>query len=109
MSKPKVTQREPRPVLGVLEGKSRDDAVDLEVALSQAWAARILLAANSDKGILEMPRSLPAGETEDNIRGWIEGFAFDKLDDALKGIEAARKKLCGPRLFGKDPKRKAAA
>lgn len=72
---------------------------DLEIALSKARAVRILLRADAD--YLQLPISLAPGESEEEIRGWIQNFAFDALDAALEEAEAARHKLQGPAVFGK--------
>jgi hypothetical protein len=71
---------------------------DLEIALSKARAARILLGANAD--YLQIPVSLNPGESEEEIRGWIQSFAFEALDAALQEAEAAREKILGPPQFG---------
>jgi hypothetical protein len=110
MSKPKVPQGPtgPSPVMAEPRGKESPReaaATNLEVALAQAWAARILLGADAD--YLHMPISLPPDQQEDTVRGFCRSFAFAALDEALQDIEAARKKICGPRVFGS--KRKAVA
>jgi hypothetical protein len=73
-------------------------APDLEIALSKARAARILLRAGAD--YLQLPVPLKPGESEQEIRSWIESFAFDALDAALDEAEAARRKIQGAPKFG---------
>jgi hypothetical protein len=74
------------------------ESPDLEIALSKARAARILLRADAD--YLQIPVSLKPGESEQEIRSWIESFAFDALDAALDEAEAARRKIQGAPVFG---------
>jgi hypothetical protein len=81
---------------------------ELEVALSKARAARILLEAGEPGGdYLQIPVPLKPGETAEELRGWIRGFAFDALDAALEEAEAVRQKVQGPPMWG--PTRKAVA
>jgi hypothetical protein len=77
---------------------------DLEIALSKARAASVLLKSDAD--YLDIPVRLER-DTEEVIRGWIRGFAFDALDAALEEAEAARRAVQGPLIWG--PKRKAVA
>jgi hypothetical protein len=72
-------------------------AIDLEIALSKARAARILLQADAD--YLQLPVCLKPGD-EAAVRGWIRGFAFDALDAALDEAEAARQQVHGAPVFG---------
>jgi len=68
----------------------------LEIALSKARSARILLevcAAGGD--YLQIPVVLKPGEKVEDIRGWIQSFAFDALDTALEEAEAARQQEHG--------------
>ena len=96
MSKLKVTRLAVDP--------SRIGPSDLEIALSKARAARILLAADVD--YLQIPVSLNPRESEEEIHAWIHGFAFEALDAALKEADAARQRVHGPPRWGK---RKAVA
>ena len=84
MSKPKVSRLTTDP--------SRIGPSDLEIALSKARAARVLLRADAD--YLQIPIRLKPGESEEEIREWIQGFAFDALDAALEEADAARQKEC---------------
>lgn len=80
----------------------------LEIALSRARAARILLEAAEVGGdYLQIPVRLKPGETAEELRGWIRGFAFDVLDAALAEAEVARREVQGPPMWG--PKRKVVA
>jgi hypothetical protein len=79
----------------------------LEIALSKARAASILLKADAD--YLQIPVSLKPEESEQDIREWIAGFAHDALDDALEEAEAARRKIQGPPVLGAAVPRKAVA
>jgi len=79
---------------------------DLEIAISKARAAGILLRADAD--YLQIPVYLNRGETEQDIRAWIKGFSFEALDAALEEAKAARRKLMGRKLdFAAGPGRKA--
>jgi len=85
----------------VLASADHEFSVALEVEFSKARAATVLLRTDS----LEMPQGLTADE-EQEIGNWINGFAMDALEAALKEAEAAREKFLGPSVFGK---RKAVA
>jgi len=98
-----AVDKAPRPATGARESPAQalDFSAALECAISKARAAVVLLRTES----LEMPQGLGAGE-EQEIGDWINGFAMDALDEALKDAEAAREKFLGPSVFAK---RKAVA
>lgn len=77
---------------------------DLSIALSKARAARILLRCDDD--FLQIPIILKPGEKEEDVREWIQIFAFNALDEALEEAEVECQKLLGP---PRSPKRKAVA
>ncbi|MDO8474594.1 MAG: hypothetical protein Q7W02_00120 [Candidatus Rokubacteria bacterium] len=114
MSKPKVARlrrptpdKAPRPSTGPTKTSDSESdsevefSSDLETALSKARAAAVLLRTDS----LDMPPGLTVDEQQE-IGDWINGFAMDALEEALKEAEAAREKYLGPSVFGK---RKAVA
>jgi hypothetical protein len=74
------------------EQASADTMPDLEVALSKARAASVLLKADAD--YLDIPVSLER-DSEECIRAWIQDFGFDALDAALEEAEVARQKIPG--------------
>jgi len=80
---------------------------DLEIALSKARAASILLAAIPE--YLQIPAGDITDEQAEGVYGWIQNFAHDALDAALEEAEAARRKLIPRELdFAAGPGRKAA-
>ena len=108
MSKKKITRlqqpkpdKPPEPTTGSTKlVDSKDNfSSDLEIALSKARAASLLLKAIPD--YLQIPDVDISDEEEKEAYGWIENIAQDALDAALKAMEDAREKFLGPSVFRK--------